>query len=226
MDRASWLAERRAAVEQEYTLEGSSYDAGYDPATSVHREFVSELIDLVPHGGTILDVACGTAPYAGMILDRGRGYVGADQSRGMLDRARAKWTGVRFELVGLQELPFDGGFGGVMCTDAMENVPPEDWPRVVAAFRRALGPTGHAYLTVEEIDRAEIEGAFASGTKRGWPIVPGEVVEGDTAGYHFYPDRAQVLEWLTGAGFGVVRQEDEPLDGYGYHHLLLRAADA
>ena len=188
--------------------------------------FVSELIDLVSDGGTILDVACGTAPYAGMILDRGRGYVGADQSRGMLDRARAKWPSARFELVGLQELPFDGGFGGVMCTDAMENVPPEDWPRVVAAFRRALGPTGHAYLTVEEIDRAEIEGAFASGTKRGWPIVPGEVIEGDTAGYHFYPDRAQVLEWLSGAGFEIVRQEDEPLDGYGYHHLLLRAADA
>ena len=226
MDRTSWLAERRAAVEQEYTLEGPSYDDGYNPATTVHREFVSELIDLVPHGGTILDVACGTAPYAGMILDRGRGYVGADQSRGMLDRAWAKWPGARFELVGLQELPFDGGFAGVMCTDAMENVPPEDWPRVVAAIRRALGPTGHAYLTVEEIDRAEIEEAFASGTQRGWPIVLGEVIEGDTAGYHHYPDRARVLEWLTAGGFVIVRQEDEPLDGYGYHHLLLRTADA
>jgi hypothetical protein len=144
----------------------------------------------------------------------------------MLDRASAKWPGARFELVGLQELSFDDGFAGLMCTDAMENVPPEDWPRVVAAFRRALGPGGHAYLTVEEIDRAEIEGAFASGTQRGWPLVPGEVIEGDTAGYHFYPDRDRVLEWLTGAGFGIVRQEDEPLDGYGYHHLLLRTADA
>ena len=52
------------------------------------------------------------------------------------------------------------------------------------------------------------------------------MIEGDTAGYHFYPDRTQVLEWLTGAGFVIVRQEDEPLDGYGYHHLLLHTADA
>ena len=226
MDRTSWLAERRAAVEREYTLEGPSYDDGYDPATTVHRGFVSALIDLVPQGGTILDVACGTAPYTGMILDRGRGYLGADQSRGMLDRASAKWPGARFELVGLQELPFDGDFAGVMCTDAMENVPAEDWPRVVAAFRRALGSTGHAYLTVEEIARDAIEEAFASGTRSGWPIVPGEVIEGETAGYHYYPGRTQVCEWLSGAGFVIVRDEYEPIDGFGYHHLLLRTADA
>jgi ubiquinone/menaquinone biosynthesis C-methylase UbiE len=226
MDRVSWLADRRAEVERQYTLEGPSYDDGYDPATAVHREFVSALIDLVPPGGTILDAACGTAPYAGMVIDRGRGYLGADQSRGMLDRARAKWPGARFELAGLQELPFEAGVDGVMCTDAMENVPPEQWPTVVTAFRRALVPTGHAYLTVEEIDRAEIEEAFAEGTRRGWPIVLGEVIEGDTAGYHYYPDRAQVVDWLRSSGFEIVRQGDEPFDGYAYHHLLVRATDA
>jgi hypothetical protein len=32
MDRATWLAERRAAVEADYTRDGPTYDDGYDPA--------------------------------------------------------------------------------------------------------------------------------------------------------------------------------------------------
>ena len=69
MDRARWLAERRAVVEQSYTSEGATYDDGYDPATETHRRFVAQLIASVPSGGSVLDAACGTAPYAGMVLE-------------------------------------------------------------------------------------------------------------------------------------------------------------
>ena len=221
MDRTRWLAERRAAVEQEYTAEGPTYDA-YDPATPVHRRFVSRLIGSVPAGGSVLDAACGTAPYAGMVIEAGLGYVGADQSSGMLDVARAKWPDARFEHVGLQDLAFEGSFDGVMCTDAMENVPPEEWPVVVSAFARALRPGGYLYLTMEEIDRAQIEEAFSTLKSAGSPTVFGEVIEGDTAGYHFYPDRERADLWLTAAGFRPIEHADEWLDGYGYRHLLLQ----
>lgn len=222
MERSQWLHERRSAVEQYYTRDAPTYDAGYDPATPTHRRFVSTLADLTPTGGAILDGACGTAPYAGMVLERGLGYVGVDQSTGMLTQAAIKWPEARFESIELRELPFDDEFDGLMCTDAMENVPPEHWPIVASAFRRALHLGGHAYLTVEEIDQGEIAHAFEDGTSRGWPIVFGEVIEGDTAGYHFYPDRAQVELWLRDAGFDIIEEADEPFDGYAYHHLLLR----
>jgi ubiquinone/menaquinone biosynthesis C-methylase UbiE len=158
----------------------------------------------------------------GMVLDAGRVVVGVDQSAGMLDQARAKHPGVRFELVGLQELAFDAAFDAAMCIDAMENVPPEDWPLVLANLGRAVRPGGHVYLTVEEIDREEIDAAFEVAKAAGWPAVSGEVVEGDTAGYHFYADRDRIEGWLTDAGFEVVEDADEWLDGYGYRHLLLR----
>jgi ubiquinone/menaquinone biosynthesis C-methylase UbiE len=222
MDRERWLTERRAAVERAYTAEGPTYDDGYDPATPTHRRFVSRLIESVPPGGSVLDAACGTAPYAAMVLDAGIGYVGADQSAGMLERARAKWPDVRFEQVGLQELDFEATFDAVMCTDAMENVSPEDWPAVLSAFVRALRPDGHLYLSVEEIGRSELEEAFARARTEGSPAVFGELVEGDTAGYHFYPDRAQVDRWLASVGLSLVAEADEWLDGYGYHHVLMR----
>ncbi len=140
----------------------------------------------------------------------------------MLRRAAEKWPEAGFERLGLQELPFEGAFDAVMCTDAMENVPPEDWPTVLGNLRRAVSPSGSIYLTIERIDGTEIDGAFGEARGQGTPVVPGEVVEGDTAGYHFYPAEEQVSDWLADAGLEVVEEADEWLDGYGYHHLLVR----
>jgi ubiquinone/menaquinone biosynthesis C-methylase UbiE len=170
----------------------------------------------------ILDAACGTAPYAGIILRAGIGYVGIDQSNGMLRRAALKWPEARFERLGLQELAFDAAFDAVMCIDAMENVPPEDWPTVLDQLRRAVSPAGSMYLTVERIDRAEIVAAFEEAKGQGTPVVLGEVIVGDTAGYHFYPTQQQMTDWLADAGLEVVDEADEWLDGYGYQHLLMR----
>jgi len=225
MDRREWLAERRAAVEREYTLEAPTYDEGYDPATPEHRRFVARLIETCPSAGAVLDVPCGTGPYVGMVLDAGRVVVGADQSAGMLEQARAKYPDVRFEKIGLQELAFDGEFDAAMCSDAMENVPPEDWPLVLANLRRAVRPGGHVYLTVEEIDQQVIDAAFEELTAADLPAVYGEVVSGDTAGYHFYAVRDRIQAWLADAGFDMVESADEQLDGYGYRHLLLRSSD-
>ena len=225
MGRGEWLAERRAAVERNYTLEAPTYDEGYDPVTPEHLRFVTRLIDTCPSAGTVLDAACGTGTYVGMVLVAGRHLVGADQSDGMLAEARSKHPEVRFERIGLQELAFDREFDAAMCTDAMENVPPEDWPRVLGNLRRAVRPGGHVYLTVEEIERRELASAFEEATVAGLPSVYGEMVVGDTAGYHYYPDRDRVQGWLSEAGFGVVDDADEWLDGYGYHHLLVRAPD-
>jgi SAM-dependent methyltransferase len=226
MDRAQWLAERRAAVESDYTRDGETYDDGYDPATPTHRRFVSRLTETAPEGGTVLDAACGTSPYAGMVLGGHRRYVGLDQSAGMLERARAKWPDLSFERIGLQEVAFEGQFDGAMCIDAMEHVPPEEWPRVLAALRRALRPRGHLYLTVEEVDRRRLDAAFAEAVAGGAPVVRGEDIGDETGGYHFYPDRGEVDRWLADAHLRVVDEADEWLDGYGYRHLLLRVNDS
>jgi SAM-dependent methyltransferase len=223
MDRTGWLAERRVAVERDYDREAPTYDE-YDPATPMHHESVARLVGLVPNGGAVLDAACGTAPYAALVLDAGLTYIGADQSAGMLAIAKAKWPAARFEHVGLQELPFESAFAGVMCIDAMEHVPPEDWPNVVAGFHRALRPDGHLLLTLEETEQEAIDEGFARASDEGSPLVYGEVTEGDTAGYHFYPGRERIDRWLAEGGFLMIDDAEEWLDDYGYRHVLLRRA--
>jgi SAM-dependent methyltransferase len=220
MDRATWLRERREAVRADYDADAATYDDSPYPRTS-HTAFIDRLIATCPPDGIVLDAPCGTGQYFARIRAAGRRVVGIDQSAGMLEQARQRGLAERVEHVGLQEMAFEAEFDGALTVDAMENVPPEDWPLVVRNLRRAVRPGGHLYLTVEEQEPAEIEEAWRRNRERGLPAVRGEIVEGDTAGYHYYPGREQVREWLAAEGLEVVDEGSDQEDGWGYWHLIV-----
>lgn len=223
MDRQTWLAERRAAVVAVYDAEAPAYDEHEYPA-DVQREWVARVLRLIPPGGIVLDAPCGTGRYFPVIAAAGCRVAGADQSAGMLAQARARAIAVRLDQVALQDLAYVREFDAVITVDAMENVPPEDWPGVLAGLHRAVRPGGVMYLTVEEQDQPEIDRAFESLSARGLPAVRGEIVEGDVAGYHYYPGREQVVRWLGDEGLAVIDEGFKWEDGWGYRHFLLRAA--
>src|SRR5262249_40840217 len=156
-----------------------------------------------------------------IVAAAGHRVAGADQSAGMLAPARARGVAVALDQGGLQGLSYTRGFDAVMTIDALENVPPEDWPLVIANLRRAVRPGGLLYLTVEEVAEPVIEEAFLTLTRRGQPAVRGEVVDGDVAGYHYYPGRAQVTGWLNAADLQVIDEGFSQEDGWGYRHFLL-----
>jgi SAM-dependent methyltransferase len=221
--RRAWLVERRVAVMATYDEEAATYDdVGSYPAP-LQSVFVGRLLETCPPGGLVLDAPCGTGRYFAQVVESGRRVVGIDQSAGMLAQARARGLAESLSQVGLQELAFEHLFDAAMTIDAMENVPPEDWPLVLANVHRALRPGGHLFLTVEEIDESEIGAAFDASRRAGLPTLLGEVVEGDTAGYHFYPGRDRALAWLATAGFAIVDEATDQQDGWGYRHLLVAA---
>lgn len=122
MDRATWLREQRLRAEIDYdTRYSATYDAEAEPMTSIHRRFARRVVRASPVGGTVLDAACGTGKYFGIVVSAGRKVVGVDQSTGMLDQARAKFPAAELIKSSLQELDLGPDFGGVMCVDAMEN---------------------------------------------------------------------------------------------------------
>jgi SAM-dependent methyltransferase len=223
MDRGAWLAEQRAAGVTTYDSEAPTYDQHEYPVP-LHASFVDRLLATCPAGGLVLDAPCGTGRYFAQVVASGRRVVGIDQSPGMLAQARERGLTEELHLVGLQELDFGARFDAVMTVDAMEHVPPEDWPLVVANLARALRPGGHQYLTLEETDDAAVEAAFDRLIRAGVPAVRGEVIEGDVAAYHYYPGREQALEWLETAGFEPVEEAVDQQADWGYRHLLLRQA--
>ncbi len=222
MDRRAWLLERRAAVEAAYNAEARTYDEHPYRVDTQHR-FVERLVATCPPDGLVLDAPCGTGQYFPQVAAAGRRVVGIDQSVGMLEQARARGIADALHQVGLQELRFEAEFDAVMTIDAMENVFPEDWPLVIANLHRAVRPGGHLYLTVEEVAEAVVDEAFSDLVGQGLPVVRGEVIEGDVAGYHYYPGRDQVMRWVEAERLAVVEQDTEAHEDWAYWHLLLQS---
>src|SRR5262249_49973009 len=151
----------------------------------------------------VLDAPCGTGKYFSLLAAAGQRVVGVDQSAGMLAQARARGIASSLHHTTLQDLSYVHEFDAVLTVDAMENIPPEDWALVLANLHRPVRRDGVIYLTVEEVDQSEIDQAFESLSARGLPAVRGEIVEADVAGYHYYPGREHVVEWLMREGLTI-----------------------
>jgi SAM-dependent methyltransferase len=185
-----------------------------------HHRFLDRFLNLAPPHGTILDAACGTGKYWPLILETGRSVTGVDQSSGMLKQASAKYPNVPTRKLGLQELDYREAFDGIICVDAMENVFPEDWPRIMANFRDALKPGCYIYFTVELIDPKELQAVYLAAKEIGLPVVAGEhVMQGEPLhelGYHYYPPIQQVKEWTRQADLTIIEEGE----GDDYHHFI------
>ena len=137
-DRGAWLRERRRDDEQQEDALAGDYDAQWGEIEPAHQGFVERFLSELPPAGRVLDAACGTGKYFEMVLASGRSLLGVDHAGAALAVAATKFPQVPTEQHDLQELPYQDQFHGVLCVDAMEFVPPEEWPPVLERFRRAL----------------------------------------------------------------------------------------
>ena len=218
----AFLERRRAlGAKRMDELFAPRYDEQWGHINQTHEEFVNALIHMTHPGSTLLDAACGTGKYAPMILAAGRSLIGIDRSAGMLGELARKLPSVTVRQLALERLAdaadLAATFDGLLCVDAMENVPPEDWPVVLSGFACVLKPGALLYFTAgipEEDDRI-------MAARPSPPLISGEVLWPDDHGgaYHYFPRLDQISNWVSAAGFTLARQAE----GDGYYHLLARA---
>jgi SAM-dependent methyltransferase len=220
-DRAAWVLSLRRLNEREEDALAPVFDERWGEIEDTHRAFVERFLSKLPLGGRVLDAACGTGKYFGMVVASGCSVLGVDHAAAYLALAGAKFPQVSTEKHDLQDLPYRRELDGVLCIDAMEMIPPEDWPIVVGRFRRALRPKGWLYLTVELAAEDEVLALNDEARLRGLPVVEGEVVW-EESGYHHYPSMERVRRWLEDAGFVIEDEVRGPWhdEGYAYHHVL------
>jgi SAM-dependent methyltransferase len=250
MDRSEWLKQMRIKAEALYDHGAPLYWVKWgmdDGDNQTHREYLQKFLELVAGPGDILSAACGAGRFDRSLCDAGHSVLGIDQSAGMLARAREhfpqeRFPRLRYEKTGLQEMDFHAAFDGAICIEAMEHIPPEDYPGILRAFREALKPGGILYFTAETQETAVEDGedlaeAYAKARAQGLPVVPGEVVDemdsaypqamgqpevpgevAHNAVYRFYPPLEQVRAWIEQAGLVIVEE------GYGsaLHHFIVR----
>jgi SAM-dependent methyltransferase len=230
-DREAWLYGLRRENERQEDASPTAGDAYWEQTDDTHRAFVERFLTMLPAGGSVLDAACGIGRYVGTVLATGRSVLAVDASAIHLAGVRASFPGATTEQHDLQDLPYRDRFDGVLCVDAMEFVPPEDWPRVLERLRDALHRPGRLYLTVELVPSNAISAGNDAARAAGHPVVEGEVLwemsEDSPGYYHYYPGLEQVRVWLTASGFDVVDEREGPWhdDEYAYHHLLAQTTD-
>jgi SAM-dependent methyltransferase len=224
-DRGAWLRDLRRLNERQENALADDFDALWGEIEPTHQAFIERFLSRLPPDGRVLDAACGTGKYFPMVLASGRRLLGVDHAGAYLAKAAVKFPQVPTDKHDLQELPYQSEFDGLMCVDAMECIPPEDWPVVLERFQRALRPGGWLYLTVERARQDRVRAGNQAARRSGLPVVDGEVVWGEPdAYYHHYPSMQQVRAWLADAGFAVDQEAEAPWheEGYAYHHVLAR----
>lgn len=228
MTRADWIREKRRRCEERMdTIFAPIYEREWGSRISpTHRRMMERFLSLLLKDARLLDAACGTGKYWPMMLGHELQVTGTDQSTQMLSIARSKHPSVSTRKIGLQELDYREEFDGVACIDAMENIFPEDWPRVLRNFHDALKPSRFLYFTIELADDGELTKAYRIATEQGLPVVEGEqpflfdsragYVE--EAGYHYYPSTEQVKKWLRETAFTT----ESEVTGDEYLHFIVR----
>ncbi len=215
MDRIAWLKKRRKIAVQRYNeLFAPNYEENWGVISKTHSVMFNKFLENLP-GGPILDAACGSGMYWPLLFREGREIVGLDRSVAMLEIAREKFPEIKTYQRDLENIDFCKSFSGVVCIDALENLPPEEWPGILSRFFRALIPGGALYFTVELLGQKEIERAYQEGIEQGYPLVRGEVIS--DGGYHFYPSREQLQKWLKEKSWKLENQ----IEGDGYLHLIV-----
>jgi 2-polyprenyl-3-methyl-5-hydroxy-6-metoxy-1,4-benzoquinol methylase len=241
MDRREWLKQMRAHAEALYDRQAPKYwnTFGLYP-NAVHRQFIAKLLGRLGAPGDLLSAACGAGRYDGLLVEAGHRVLGIDQSGGMLTQARnhfppERYPTLRYQKLGLQEMAFQAEFDGAICVDALEHIPPEDWPGIILHLAEALKPGGALYLTVEVAEEAEVRQSYERARALGLPVVWGEVADqvgavpvqstsGDPVApvvYHYYPPLDQVRAWFGQAGLAI---EAEGADDWYAHFLARKSA--
>jgi SAM-dependent methyltransferase len=223
MGRAAWLAHLKRVNEQQEDALAPVYDERWGAIDETHRQFVEAFLARLPAGGSVLDAGCGTGRFFPLVLASGRGVTGVDRSAASLEVAKVKYPEAQTIRAELQSFPAAHQYDGVMCVDALEMNPPEEWPAILNHLRLALNRGGVIYVTIELPGEEQLRLRQNEARRAGFPIVSGEWVE-PNGFYHYYPPLSRARTWISGTGFVIEQEREGPRDpdGHAYHHILAK----
>ena len=121
------------------------------------------LLGAVEPGDRVLDLGCGEGAFCAALAEAGADPVGAEVAARAVERARARHSGLDFELVPPHgPLPFgDGEFDVVWASEVIEHV--ADTARWLSEVRRVLRGGGSLLITTPEHGRLRRLGLALAG---------------------------------------------------------------
>ena len=174
------------------------------------KRIIGELLEYLPQGSQILDLACGTGRIAEFLLSKGYRVCGADISSQMLKVAKERLINfgelIEFHQADAERLPFEEKqFDSATCFRLMGHIPPETRVKILKEMKRVTkGPFIAAYYLSEPIAnlKRKIKKSF-TGDKSPW----------------FPVSREDLKEEINSANLKII--EEKPLMRYLSETLIL-----
>ncbi|TDW97324.1 class I SAM-dependent methyltransferase [Dinghuibacter silviterrae] len=184
----------------------------YDDKYAFVSKYGEDLIGwLAPQKGeSILDVGCGTGQLAAEIAEYGARVTGMDQSPQMIEKARAAYPGLPFDVKDVRDFTYGEPFDALFSNAMLHWV--DDQEAAIASMYLALKPGGRLVLemggkgNVQEIIQALEEAMWEAGcrerlTGEGW----------------YFPSIGEYTSLLEKGGFRVTTalhfDRETPLEG-------------
>jgi SAM-dependent methyltransferase len=169
------------------------------------RPWLDRFIGLLPNGGSILDMGCGSAePLARYLIERGLRVTGVDASPAMIAKAEARFPESRWIVADMRTLSLQRRYDGLLAWDSFFHLRPDDQRGLFRIFAAHANP-GTALM-------------FTSGPSEGHVI-------GDFYGealYHASLSAAEYRSLLNDHGFSVVTHVIEDSECGGHTVWLAR----
>lgn len=176
-------------------------------ALVIERAWIDRFAALLPEGGAVLDLGCGSAvPIAGHLIERGFRVTGVDTSPGLLRMARARFPEQVWIEADMRGLALGRRFDGILAWDSLFHLGHAD--------QRAMFPVigAHAAPGAALIFTSGPSHGVAMGEYRGEPL------------FHASLDPAEYRALLAAQGFAMVdHMAEDPACG-GHTVWLARRA--
>jgi 2-polyprenyl-3-methyl-5-hydroxy-6-metoxy-1,4-benzoquinol methylase len=169
----------------------------------IEKAWLDEFLRLLPPGGSILDIGCGSAePIARFFIAQGYEVTGTDSSPSLIEICKRRFPMHHWIVADMRELCLDARFDGMIAWDSLFHLCPEDQRQMFPLFREHASPNAGLLFT------SGPAGGEVVGEYRGEPL------------YHGSLDGAEYRELLSHNGFAVVAHVVEDM-ACGHHTIWL-----
>jgi SAM-dependent methyltransferase len=119
-----------------YERHAEAWDRIRIAALIVEREWMERFVALLPSGGSVLDLGCGSGqPIACHLLERGFTVVGVDSSPTLISKCRSRFPKAEWIVGDMRALSMNRRFEGVIAWDSFFHLSHEDQRAMFAVFR-------------------------------------------------------------------------------------------
>lgn len=124
---------------------------------------LKKFIRLLPKGGTILDVGCGTGRDSAMLFRAGFKVLGIDFSKKMIEFAKKINPRVEYQAMDLENIKLEDKFDGIWANASLHHIPKSHLPLVLRKIGHLLVDNGVLFIKVKHGSRDELRTNFNYG---------------------------------------------------------------